>query len=93
MKSTIDISNDLSIPLRDANVEWNLYVYKKRYKNKIINTYDVYKIDTISIDTLYSDIHNYLIKNFVNKLDLCDYSSEMPKNRMVLLIYKKIIMF
>ena len=82
MKSTIDISNDLSIPLRDANVEWNLYVYKKRYKNKIINTYDVYKIDTISIDTLYSDIHNYLIKNFVNKLDLCDYSSEMPKNRI-----------
>ncbi len=82
MKSTIDISNDLSIPLRNANVEWNLYVYKKRYKDKIINTYDVYKIDTISIDTLYSDIHNYLIKNFLNKLDMCDYSSEMPKNKI-----------
>lgn len=82
MKSTIDISNDLSIPLRNANVEWNLYVYKKRYKDKIINTYDVYKIDTISIDTLYSDIHNYLIKNFLNKLDVCDYSSEMPKNKI-----------
>ena len=82
MKSTIDISNDLSIPLRNTNVEWNLYVYKKRYKDKIINTYDVYKIDTISIDTLYSDIHNYLIKNFLNKLDMCDYSSEMPKNKI-----------
>ena len=82
MKSTIDISNDLSIPLRNVNVEWNLYVYKKRYKDKIINTYDVYKIDTISIDTLYSDIHNYLIKNFLNKLDMCDYSSEMPKNKI-----------
>lgn len=82
MKSIIDISNDLSIPLRNANVEWNLYVYKKRYKDKIINTYDVYKIDTISIDTLYSDIHNYLIKNFLNKLDMCDYSSEMPKNKI-----------
>ena len=82
MKSTIDISNDLSIPLRNANVEWNLYVYKKRYKDKIINTYDVYKIDTISIYTLYSDIHNYLIKNFLNKLDMCDYSSEMPKNKI-----------
>lgn len=82
MKSTIDISNDLSIPLRNANVEWNLYVYKKRYKDKIINTYDVYKIDTISIDTLYSDIHNYLIKNFLNNLDMCDYSSEMPKNKI-----------
>ena len=82
MKSTIDISNDLSIPLRNTNVEWNLYVYKKRYKDKIINTYDVYKIDTISIDTLYSDIHNYLIKNFLNKLYMCDYSSEMPKNKI-----------
>lgn len=82
MKNIIDISNDLSIPLRDSNVEWNLYVYKKRYKDKIINTYDVYKIDTISIDTLYSDIHNYLIKNFLNKLEMCDYSSEMPKNKI-----------
>lgn len=82
MKNIIDISNDLSIPLRDSNVEWNLYVYKKRYKDKIINTYDVYKIDTISIDTLYSDIHNYLIKNFLNKLEMCNYSSEMPKNKI-----------
>lgn len=82
MKNIIDISNDLSIPLRDSNVEWNLYVYKKRYKNKIINTYDVYKIDTISIDTLYNDIHNYLIKNFLNRLEMCDYSSEMPKNKI-----------
>lgn len=82
MKNIIDISNDLSIPLRDSNVEWNLYVYKKRYKDKIINTYDVYKIDTISIDTLYSDIHNYLIKNLLNKLEMCNYSSEMPKNKI-----------
>lgn len=82
MKSTIDISNDLSVPLKEANVEWNLYVYKKRYKDKIINTYDIYKIDSISIDTLYSDIHNYLIKNFLNKLDICNYSSEMPKNKI-----------
>lgn len=42
----------------------------------------MYKIDTISIDTLYSDIHNYLIKNFLNNLDMCDYSSEMQKNKI-----------
>lgn len=82
MKSNIEISNDLSVPLKNSNVEWNLYVYKKRYKNKIINSYDVYKIDSISIDTLYSDIHSYITKNFINKLDVCDYSSEMPKNKI-----------
>lgn len=82
MKSKNDIENDLSIPLKDSNVEWNLYVYKKRYKNKIINRYDVYKIDTINIDTLYSDIYAYIIKNFLNTFEICDYSSEMPKDKI-----------
>ena len=39
MKNKNDIENDLAIPLKDSNVEWNLYVYKKRYKNKIIILY------------------------------------------------------
>lgn len=82
MKSNIDISNDLSTPLKEPSIEWNLYLYKKRYKNKIINSYELYKIDTISIDTLYSDIHSYINKNFINKLDICDYSAEMPKNKI-----------
>lgn len=82
MKNKNDIENDLAIPLKDSNVEWNLYVYKKRYKNKIINRYDVYKIDTITIDTLYSDIYAYIIKNFLNTLEICDYSSEMPKDKI-----------
>lgn len=82
MKNNVDINNDLSIPLKDVNVEWNLYVYKKRYKKQIIDSYDMYKIDNIPINTLYSDIHNYIIKNFMNKLEICNYSAEMPKNKI-----------
>ena len=82
MKKAIDISNDLALPLKDINVEWNLYVYKKRRKNKILNSYDVYKIDNIEIDTLHSDIHNNINKKYINVLDICDYSSEMPKNKI-----------
>lgn len=86
MKDSIQISKDLSIPLTEQNVEWNLYVYKKRYKSKekikSLDSYDIYKIDSISIDTLYSDIHNYITKNFINKLEIDNYSSEMPKNKI-----------
>lgn len=38
---------------------------------------------------VYSDIHNYLIKNFLNKLDVCEYSPEMPKNKIGFIDLKK----
>ena len=44
MKSNIDIGNDLALPLRNENIEWNLYVFKKRYKNKALDSYEMYKI-------------------------------------------------
>lgn len=82
MKNTIEISNDLAIPLKNTDVEWNLYVYKKRYKKKVLESYDMYKIDTIQIDNLYSDIHYYITKQFINELEFCEYSTEMPKNKV-----------
>lgn len=82
MKNLSDINTDLAVPLTHSNTEWNLYIYKKRYKNKTINSYDIYKIDSISVSPLYSDIHNYMTKKFLNTLEMCDYSSEMQKNKI-----------
>lgn len=86
MKDIIQISKDLSVPLTEPNVEWNLYVYKKRYKtvNKIktLDSYEMYKIDLIDLVPIYSDIHAYVMRNYINSLEICDYSSEMPKQRI-----------
>lgn len=86
MISSLKVSNDLSMPLQEHDVEWNLYIYKKRYKTKdkikSLESYDMYKIDTLRVDTLYSDIYNYISKNYVNKLEIDNYAAEMPKNRI-----------
>ncbi len=82
MKKIIEIENDLALPLKDSNVEWNLYLYKKRYKQKVINSYDTYRIDDIDLTTIYSDIHKYIIEKYINKFEICEYSSEMPKNKL-----------
>lgn len=82
MKQTIEIENDLALPLQNNNVEWNLYVYKKKYKKNILVSYEMYNISNIRLDTIYSDIHTYIIKNYLNKLEINNYSSEMPKNQI-----------
>lgn len=86
MKEVIEISNDFSIPLKENDVEWNLYVYKKRYKtkNKIkaLDAYDMYKIDTIDLFPIYSDIYSYMLKNYVNSMEICNYSAEIPKQKI-----------
>lgn len=80
MRKNVDIIKDLSIPLTSTSVEWNLYIYKKKYKNKSLTNYEVYKIDDISIGSLYSDINNHVLKNYIEKMEIHDYSPEMPKN-------------
>ena len=82
MKSIIDIENNLALPLKQANIEWNLYVFKKRYKNKALDSYEMYKILNIELANVYSDIHTYISNNYINKLEIKEYSSEMPKNQI-----------
>lgn len=82
MKQLIEIENDLAVPLKESDVEWNLYLYKKRYKQKVIDSYDTYKINSIPLATAYSDIHKYTVNNILNKLEMCSYSSEIPKNKI-----------
>ncbi len=82
MKKTIEIENDLAIPLKSTNVEWSLYLYKKRYKQKNLNSYEMYKINNIKLNPIYSDIHFYITKNYLNKLEVNNYSAEMPKNQI-----------
>ena len=82
MKTNIEVSNDLSKPLKEVNVEWNLYLFQKRYKQKLLNEYEIYKITSIPLHTIYSDIHKYILKKYINNLELSDYSVEMPKNNI-----------
>ena len=82
MKTNIEVSNDLSKPLKEVNVEWNLYLFQKRYKQKLLNEYEIYKIASIPLHTIYSDIHKYILKKYINDLELSDYSAEMPKNKI-----------
>lgn len=82
MKKILEIENDLAVPLTNSDVEWNLYLYKKRYKKKILETYDMYRINNIDLSYIYNDIHNHIVTKFLNVNELCDYSPEMPKNKI-----------
>lgn len=82
MKKINKIQNDLSIPLQSNNAEWNLYLYKKIYNKKVLNSYEIHKINSIYLNNLYSDIHIYMNKKYINKLEINNYSSEMPKNQI-----------
>lgn len=82
MKTTLEISNDLEIPLTNANVEWNLYLYKKRYRHNLIDLYDMYRINSIPLSNIYSEIHLYISRNFINKIDITNYSAEMPRDKI-----------
>lgn len=82
MKNNAKIENDLALPLSSNNVEWNLYLYKKRYKRNALNSYEMYKINGIQLFSVYSDIHLYIMKNYLNRVEICHYSSEMPKNKI-----------
>ena len=86
MKNKTDISNDLSVPLKETDIEWILYVYKKKYKTqngiKKLDSYEMYKINTIDLFPIYSDIHAYILKHYINELDICNYSAEIPKQKI-----------
>ena len=89
LKTNIEVADDLSKPLKEGNVEWDLFLFKKRYKQKVLSEYEMYKINSISLHTIYSDIHKYVLKKYVNNLELCNYSAEMPKNKIGLINLNK----
>lgn len=79
MKKTIEISDDLSKLLINPDVEWSLYLFKKRYKNKELY-YEMYEVVISDLAIAYSDIYKNMNANYLNKKDLKDYAPDMPKD-------------
>lgn len=79
MKTALQITEDLDLPLKNNSIEWNIYCYKKRRNNGQV-FYDCYTINIDDLDIIYSDIVNNIVKTYLNEKKIYEYSPEMPRD-------------